>query len=171
VSACHSCYERHRLDPTQSAGISAVGQDEDVELPFVDEHRVVIAAPPEAVWRVLTRLVARPRRGTEAFAHVLGAHPRRASGGPFAAGATVPGFEVAEAVPGRLLRLIGHHRFSRYELSYALYPSSNGTVLSARTHAAFLGLRGTLYRGFVIGSGAHRVLLRRQLRAVRRQIN
>jgi hypothetical protein len=144
---------------------------DDMELPFVDEHRVVIAAPPEVVWRVLTSLVARPRRGAEAFAYVLGARPRRASTGPLVEGATVPGFEVAEAVPGRLLRLIGHHRFSRYELSYALDPSSNGTVLSARTRAAFPGLRGTLYRGFVIGSGAHRVLLRRQLRAVRRRVS
>jgi hypothetical protein len=142
---------------------------EDVELPFVDEHRVVIAAPPEAVWRVLTRLVARSRRGTEAFAYVLGAHPRRASNGPLLEGATVPGFEVAEAVPGRLLRLIGHHRFSRYELRYTLDPQPAGTVLSARTRAAFPRLRGTFYRGLVIGSGAHSVLLRRQLDAVRRR--
>jgi hypothetical protein len=140
-----------------------------VELPFVDEHRVVIAAPPEAVWRALTRLVARPRRGTEAFAYVLGAHPRRISPGPLVEGATLPGFEVAEALPGRLLRLIGHHRFSRYELSYTLDPSSTGTVLCARTRAAFPGLRGTVYRGLVIGSGAHRVLLRRQLQSVRQR--
>jgi hypothetical protein len=142
---------------------------EDVDLPFVDEHRVTIAAPAEAVWRALTTLLAHPRTGAEAFAYVLGADPRRASTGPLVEGATLPGFEVAEAVPGRLLRLIGHHRFSRYELSYALDPSSTGTVLSARTRAAFPGLRGTLYRGLVIGSGAHRVLLLRQLESVRRR--
>jgi hypothetical protein len=139
-----------------------------VDLPFVDEHRVQIAAPAEAVWRALTRLLARPRRGAEAFAYVLRAQPRRASDGPLVEGATLPGFEVAEAVPGRLLRLIGHHRFSRYELSYVLDPAPTGTVLAARTRAAFPRLRGTLYRGLVIGSGAHRVLLRRQLQAVRR---
>ena len=135
----------------------------------MDEHRVTIAAPVEVVWRALTALLARPRTGAEAFAYVLGAQPRRTSPGPLAEGATLPGFVVAEAVPGRLLRLVGHHRFSRYELSYALDPRSTGTVLSARTRAAFPGLRGTVYRGLVIGSGAHRVLLQRQLQTVRRR--
>ena len=140
-----------------------------VELPFVDEHQILIGAPTDAVWRALTRLLARPRSGAETFAYVLGAQPHRTSPGPLVPGATLPGFEVAEAVAGRLLRLIGHHRFSRYELSYTLDPESSGTVLSARTRAAFPGLRGTVYRGLVIGSGAHRVLLQRQLQSIRRR--
>ena len=136
--------------------------------PFNDEHRLLIAADVATVWRTLTTYLARPQRGAEPFAYLLGAQPRRASRGPVAEGATLPGFRVAEAVPGRLLRLVGHHRFSRYELSYTLAPENAGTMLGAITHAEFPGLRGTLYRGLVIGSGAHRVLVRRQLRTVGR---
>ena len=167
TSARPTCWHSNlpRAPPPSASSTRRFG---DVELPFVDEHRVLIAASAEAVWRALTTLLARRQRGAEALTYVLGAEPRRASKGPLAEGSTVAGFEVAEAVPGRLLRLIGRHRFSTYELTYALDPQPAGIMLSARTRAAFPGPPGTLYRGLVIGTGAHHVLLRRQLRAVRR---
>jgi hypothetical protein len=139
----------------------------DNDPPFVDEYKVLVAAPAHAVWRALVaRLTGSRRAGADAFAFLVGAEPRRATTGPFAEGSTLPGFAVAEAEPGRRLRLTGRHRFSRYSLVLNLDESPDGTVLSARTYAAFPGLRGKVYRQLVIGSGAHRVLVTRLLRDV-----
>jgi hypothetical protein len=64
--------------------------------------------------------------------------------------------------------LTGRHRFSRYALILTLAEQPDGTMLCARTQASFPGLHGSLYRALVIGSGAHRVLVRRLLRTIRR---
>lgn len=141
----------------------------DDELPFVDEHRVVVDAPADAVWRALARRPPPPGPATGALVRVLGAEPRRTSGEPFTPGATIPGFRVAAAEPGRRVRLTGRHRFSRYALELTLAEGPDGTTLGARTFAAFPGLRGRAYRLVVIGSGAHRVLVRRMLRGVGRR--
>lgn len=145
--------------------------DADDDLPFIDEHQVLVAAAAPAVWRSLTReLTRRPRlAGAEALVYLLAAEPRRASGGPVTEGTTLPGFTVSEAVPERHVRLTGRHRFSRYALILTLVTRADGTVLSARTHADFPGLRGSVYRRLVIGSGAHHIVVSRLLRAVRRQ--
>ena len=134
-------------------------------LPFVDEHRVLIGAPPAAVWAALTAEVAR-FGGGGGLAALLGTEPRRASGTLPEPGATIPGFAVDHVAPGRELRLAGRHRFSRYTLTLVL---DGGTTLTARTHAAFPGLTGRAYRALVIGSGAHRVAVGRLLAAVRRR--
>ena len=135
-------------------------------LPFVDEQRTLVPAPPDQVWQRL--LVRVPRfADAERFVALLGARPRRFSGGPLEQGATLPGFEVAEAVPGRRLRLTGRHHFSRYALVLTLAEEGGGTWLSARTYAAFPGLHGLAYRTLVIGSGAHHFLVARLLRSVR----
>jgi hypothetical protein len=136
-------------------------------LPFVDEHHVLVPAPPRVVWESLTKQFSRPGL-TGLVAHLLGTEPRRASGTPPAEGATLPGFAVAQAVPGSRLRLTGRHRFSRYELIFHLRPEHDATTLSALTYAEFPGLHGRVYRRLVIGSGAHSLLLGRLLRAVRR---
>lgn len=142
----------------------------DNDLPFIDEHRVLVSAPAPAVWRSLTLQITRPRfAGAEALAYLLAAEPRRASGKPLAEGASLPGFTVAEAVPGRRVRLTGRHRYSRYALILTLAAQTDGTTLSARTYAEFPGLRGGVYRRLVIGSGAHRVFVGRLLRTVRRR--
>lgn len=138
-------------------------------LPFVDEHRVLVPAPASAVWQALTGLVPGAGTGGATVARLLGTEPRRARGTLFEPGATLPGFAVAEAVPGRRLRLTGRHRFSRYALLFTLTPQPGGTLLSARTDAAFPGLPGRLYRLLVISSGGHRVLVGRMLRAVGRR--
>lgn len=144
--------------------------DVDNDLPFIDEHQVLVSAPALAVWRSLTMQLTRPRLTSgEAFAHLLAAEPRRASGRPLGEGATLPGFKVAEAVPGRRVRLTGHHRFSQYAFILTLVTQPDGTMLSARTDAKFPGLHGCAYRRLVISSGAHRVFVARLLRAVRRQ--
>ncbi|MGW5361502.1 hypothetical protein [Actinopolymorpha pittospori] len=141
----------------------------DDELPFVDEHHVVVSAPALVVWRALLAHFTRPDlSGARALASVLAAEPRRASGAALDDGATLPGFVVARAVPGRLLRLSGRHRFSRYAWVFTLAVRSGATTLTARTNAEFPGLHGSVYRGLVISSGAHRAFVTRMLRAVRR---
>jgi hypothetical protein len=140
----------------------------DNDLPFIDEHQVLVSAPAPAVWRSLTMQLPRFASG-EAFAHLLGAEPRRAAGKPLAEGATLPAFAVTEFVPERRIRLTGRHRFSRYAFILTLATQPDGTMFSACTHAEFPGPHGWVYRQFVIGSGAHRVLVKRLLRTVRRQ--
>jgi hypothetical protein len=44
-----------------------------------------------------------------------------------------------------------------------------GTRVTAQTWAAFPGIRGRLYRAMVIGSGGHRVVVRRMLRNIAAQ--
>lgn len=108
-------------------------------LPFVDEHAVTIAAPPERAWEAVLRTA--PSRG----------------------------FRVTEAAPPHRLVLEGRHPFSRYALVFALDdPESGATRLRAQTWAAFPGLKGRVYRALVIGSGAHAVLVRRMLRGIAR---
>ncbi|MEU5531107.1 hypothetical protein ABZ744_29670 [Micromonospora chersina] len=138
------------------------------DLPFVDEHRTLVAAPPADVWRSLGAQFTHHRAsGADLVAHLLGTVPRRAGGPPLTEGAAVPGFAVAEAVPERRLRLAGRHRFSRYVLQFDLADRADGTLVSARTYAAFPGPHGGLYRLLVIGSGGHRLAVRRMLRDIR----
>jgi len=137
-------------------------------LPFVDEHRVLVSAPAFVVWSALAAQIPQ-FAGSETFVRLLGASPNRASGEPIAKGATLPGFRVAEAVPGHRLRLTGRHHFSRYELLLTLAEHPGGTLLSASTYAAFPWPHGRVYRLIVIGSRIHRALVIRLLRDVRRR--
>jgi hypothetical protein len=140
------------------------------ELPFVDEHHVVVAAPAQVVWHWLTAHFTQPRRsGAQALAYVLAAEPRRATGTLPDDGATLPGFRVAQVEPGRLLRLSGRHRFSTYVLALTLAAEADRTTLTARTNADFPGPHGFVYRGLVISSGAHRAFVTGLLHAVRRR--
>ncbi|MEU4804931.1 SRPBCC family protein [Actinosynnema sp. NPDC023587] len=140
------------------------------DLPFIDEHRVLVAAPADVVWRTLGSYLASPRfSGSEVYARLVAAEPSRASGTPLAQGSTLPGFRVAEAVPGQRVRLTGRHLFSRYALTLSVTPETGGTTLSALSHAEFPGPHGLVYRGLVIGTGAHRVFVRRLLHSVRKR--
>jgi hypothetical protein len=137
------------------------------QLPYIDEHGERVDAPGDAVWAALLLVLRRQMGGSATFARVLGCEPARATAG-FAGrpGETVPGFRVHEAEPGRRLALRGRHRFSDYALTFVL----DGDHLRARTHAAFPGVLGRLYRAAVIGSGAHRLVTRRLLRHVARAL-
>ncbi|MFF0300807.1 hypothetical protein ACFYTV_08980 [Streptomyces sp. NPDC004562] len=138
-------------------------------LPFVDEHRLRVAAPVPRTWDALTDWIARTHLGVDSrFARLVGAEPRGVSGTVPQQGSTVPGFAVTESVPGERLVLAGRHRFSRYALVFSLAGHPDGTLLSARSHAVFPKIPGALYRGLVVGSGAHRVLVRRMLRDISR---
>ncbi|MFC8243364.1 hypothetical protein [Streptomyces chartreusis] len=108
-------------------------------LPFVDEHTTVVEAAADAVWRELDALMSGSR-----------------------------GFRVAVSVPGRELAYVGHHPFSTYALLFHLDETpQGGTRLRAETRAAFPGRKGAVYRGLVIGTGAHALVVRHMLRKVR----
>jgi hypothetical protein len=130
-----------------------------MELPFVDEHAVTIAAPRGDAWRALEQYVAAFLRRTEdgLLAKLLRTEPRA-------------GFEVAERVPLDRLVLAGRHRFARYRLAFDLTDAADGaTHLRATTHAEFPGLRGRAYRALVIGTRGHGVATTQILRAIRRR--
>ena len=140
----------------------------DDEPPFVDEHDVDVAARPEAVWRALGASLAGHSVPQRVVAALVGTVPRHRHGDPLVEGSALPGFAVRAADPGRRLVLAGRHRFSSYTLTFVLDERGDGTRLGARTHAGFPGLHGAAYRAAVIGSGAHRILVRRWLRQIAR---
>ncbi|MFF3491626.1 hypothetical protein ACFYWS_09780 [Streptomyces sp. NPDC002795] len=138
--------------------------------PFVDEHRIMVDAPTERVWPVLaSEFGGSSGRLFEVYARFIGAKPLRSGGEPLAEGSTLPGFAVVEAVPGRSVRLVGRHLYSRYELTFDLTERPGGTLVRARTYASFPGPLGRVYRLLVIESGAHRALMVRRMAAVRKR--
>jgi hypothetical protein len=138
------------------------------DLPFIDEHREHMGAPPDRVWIALAGLFG-SNRSTRALAQALRTEPRRAHGRPLAEGSSSFGFAVSEAEPGRLARLTGRHLFSRYELRFVLEEQSGGTLVRALSFGVFPGPHGWLYRQAVIGSRMHRVVVRRMLERIRRR--
>lgn len=138
------------------------------QLPYIDEHSRRIEGPPDAVWSALLTVLRRVFGRAAPIARMLGCEPLRGTtaltGRP---GETVPGFRIAEAEPGRRLVLRGRHRFADYALTFVV----DGGQLRARTHAAFPGVAGRLYRAAVIGTGGHRVATKRLLGQVARHVS
>lgn len=134
-------------------------------LPYIDEHGERLDASDDAAWIALLEVLRRESPGSRWLVRILRCDPAAGtpefSGRP---GEAVPGFRVAEAEPNRLLVLRGRHRFADYALTFVL----DDGRLRARTHAAFPGWTGRLYRAAVIGTGAHEVVTRRLLRRVAR---
>ncbi|POX55977.1 hypothetical protein C3489_07400 [Streptomyces sp. Ru71] len=131
---------------------------EILALPFVDEHTVLVAAEPDAVWRGLREVVDRSftRERWAVVVRLLGCADRS-------------GFRVAGVDPGRELALVGRHRFSSYALVFRLDAvGAERTRVRAVTRARFPGPAGAVYRQLVIGSGGHALAVRRMLSAVRR---
>jgi hypothetical protein len=124
--------------------------------PFVDEHRIEIAAPRGLVWTALRRYVDSSLRLAGPMRRLLRTEPPA-------------GFEVTREVPNRHLALAGRHRFARYLLAFDLADGAAGmTLLSARTYAAFPGPHGRAYRAVVIGTRGHVVAVKHILRGIRR---
>jgi hypothetical protein len=141
-------------------------------LPHVDEHTVSIDAEPSVTWAALERVVDRSFSSatTARFAGLIGCIDTESTGPrPFAAGSVVPGFHVEHADPERELTLVGAHRFSAYALVFRLEAESGGhTLVRAETRADFPGVKGSIYRGLVIGTRIHVLVTRRLLRATKR---
>jgi hypothetical protein len=140
-------------------------------LPYIDEHYISIGATREQVWRALVPRVGSTFRAAGGpIARVLGLAPARAGGEwrrEVRRDDTLPGFVVSEANPPRRLELQGRHRFSRYALIFELDQAGpERCILRAQTWAEFPGLTGRVYRALVIGSGGHRVVVKRLLRDI-----
>ena len=143
------------------------------DLPFVDEHGLVIDAPPEQVWEALLAVVPKTFDGrpAEVMARLLGSrHPVAGGPRPLEAGSTFPGFVVGQAERPRHLGLTGGHRFSSYRLEFSVDDLGDGrSRLRAGTWAAFPGMHGKVYRAAVIGTRGHVVVVRRLLADVARR--
>jgi hypothetical protein len=139
-------------------------------LPYIDEHSTCVGAPPERTWAALIAVGAGMRGPAGPLGWLMRLEPALASGDwsrGVEAGATLPGFVVEQACPPSRLALVGRHRFSRYALVFELENRGpDGTRVRARSWGAFLGLHGRAYRALVIGSGAHRLVVRRLLRRI-----
>jgi hypothetical protein len=80
------------------------------------------------------------------------------------------GFAVEQARSLWRLALAGRHRFSRYRLVFELEEAGRDrTRIRARTWAAFPGAPGRVYQALVIGTGAHRIVVRHLLRRIARR--
>jgi hypothetical protein len=140
------------------------------ELPRIDEHATTIRVDdPGLVWNALGEVIGRFWRVPNLGTRILQAEPAARSGDPLIVGSTLPGFAVVRAEPGKELALGGHHRFSSYALIFRLVAGERHTTLSAETRAAFPGVSGRVYRGLVIGTRGHVLVVRALLRATRRR--
>jgi hypothetical protein len=142
-------------------------------LPHIDEHSIVIGASRERVWQVLvSRLdghLAAPTPLVGLLA-ITPARTHRRQSDALSVEDTIPGFAVASARAPRQLVLRGQHRFSRYQLAFELEAAeAHRCTLRAGTSAEFPGLAGRAYRALVIGSGGHRLVVRRILRDIARR--
>jgi hypothetical protein len=141
------------------------------ELPFIDRLEQQVAAPPEATWDGLRRVVPRVVSGGPADRFALFLRATRPAGGEPefpAEGAVILGFRVGVSEPGSRLLLEGGHRFSTYSLDFRIEPAGEGSVLSGETRAVFPGLAGQIYKTFVIRARMHVLMTRRMLRAAAR---
>jgi hypothetical protein len=150
--------------------INAAAARSAAELPHIDEHTTTIRVDdPEYVWNALGEAIERLWRVPSLGTRLLQAEPAIRSGDPLLAGATLPGFAVLRAEPAEELALQGRHRFSSYALIFRLAKGDRHTMLSAETRAAFPGVSGRVYRGLVIDTRAHVLVVRALLRATRRR--
>jgi hypothetical protein len=115
-------------------------------LPYIDEHAISVAAGRAETWPALLRTICRD--------------PNDPS--------TVPtGFVLDEARPPERLALKGRHLFAKYLWVFELDDEGpQRTRVRSATWAHFPGLHGTIYRALVIGSGAHKVVVRATLKRV-----
>lgn len=142
------------------------------DLPRIDEHSIVVAAPQTAAWEALIPVLRRAFGGPlpARVARGLGCRETATTGDPRHPGATLPGFVVARAVPPTLYALLGAHRFARYALVLSIDSlEPKRSLVRAETRADFPGLSGRAYRALVIGTRGHAVVVRRLLAAVRRR--
>jgi hypothetical protein len=153
VAACHN------------AAVTVTGT-----LPRIDEHEVVVDAPPDEVWAALVSTFTRltTRVGWRVYGQAVRCQPDSASGVPDVVGAAVPGFRVVASVPPSEWALEGRHQFSRYALTFRITPlEGERSLLRAESSAVFPGLHGRVYRALVIGTGGHVVGVRSILRSIK----
>ncbi len=116
-------------------------------LPYIDEHAITIDANRDDTWAALLQVMCRD--------------PHDPSTVPF-------GFVLDEANPPARFTLRGRHWFAVYRWVFELdaLDEPARTRLRAATWAAFPGIHGKAYRALVIGTGGHRIVVRRTLKHV-----
>jgi hypothetical protein len=116
-------------------------------LPYIDEHVITVDANRADTWSALVRLWCDDP------------HDACRVRSPF--------FSLEETVPMHRLALVGRHLFAVYRLVFELDDRGPGrTRLAARSWADFPGVPGKVYRAIVIGTGGHRVAVRRLLKHI-----
>jgi hypothetical protein len=134
-----------------------MGDVTGADLPFVDEHTLVVAATPERTWAALHDYVEHLTTASHSVLfRVLGTQPRS-------------GFAVVESDPPHAIVLAGRHRFSTYRLVFRVDPEGGTSRLRALTYAEFPGLRGRAYRASLMLSTGHARATRGMLRSVARR--
>ncbi|PXX58830.1 hypothetical protein DFR70_113165 [Nocardia tenerifensis] len=115
-------------------------------LSYIDEHARSVDANRDRAWKALLKVVCKDP-----------ADP-----------STVPsGFVLDSAAPPTRLAMKGRHWFAEYALIFELDDEGgNRTRIRAESWGNFPGLHGKLYRALVIGSGGHRIVVRRMLRQI-----
>lgn len=145
------------------------------QLPYIDEHSIRIGATCERAWQALVSVLRTDlgRLAPAPFTRMLRVAPSQWRGdwrGTLQPGDALPAFEVAELRARQRLALLGSHRFASYALVFELDTVGDADcTLRAQTWAEFPGATGRVYRALVIGSGAHRLVVRRLLRNVARR--
>ena len=141
-------------------------------LEHIDVHSVLVLAGVDTTWRALLDSLAARRhdRGWRAAVMAVGAVPALPGRGPLdTLGAELPGFEVCELEPPRLIALRGWHHFAAYRLRFRLEPDGAGrTRLSAESEAMFPGRAGAVYRRLILGTGLHVMATTGLLKRIRR---
>jgi hypothetical protein len=115
-------------------------------LPYIDEYDISVPADREDTWAAVLRVMCRDPEDP----------------------ATAPiGFTLDVAERPSRYAIKGRHPFAVYRLVFELDEDGpHRTRLRAQTWADFPGVRGTAYRALVIGSGGHRIMVRRMLRQI-----
>ena len=123
-------------------------------LPYIDEHAITVDADAATTWSALLRVLCRDPAdpSTVPFGFVLDP-------------------DLYNATPPHRFALKGRHWFSVYKLVFVLSDATTGegrqrTRVVAETWADFPGVKGSIYRGLVIGTGAHRIIVRAILKRV-----
>ncbi|MGO4618060.1 hypothetical protein AB4305_07695 [Nocardia sp. 2YAB30] len=115
-------------------------------LPYIDEHARSVDANRDRAWKALLEVVCK--------------NPADPASAP-------SGFALDAAEEPHRLALRGSHWFSKYALVFELdEEGSSRTRVRARSFGDFPGLHGRIYRALVIGSGGHRIVMRRLLRRI-----
>lgn len=114
-------------------------------LPYIDEHAITVDADRAATWAATLSTLC----GDPADPHAP------------------VGFAIGDFQPESRLSLRGRHPLAVYEWVFILEAADitdpHWTRLRSQTWAAFPGIHGRIYRALVIGSGGHRVVVRRTL--------
>ncbi|WP_063020915.1 hypothetical protein [Nocardia niwae] len=114
-------------------------------LSYIDEHARSIDANRDRAWKAVLKVVC---------------HDPHEPTAP-------TGFAFESVVEPSRLALRGQHWFSKYALIFELDEQGpSRTRVRARSYGDFPGLHGRIYRALVVGTGGHRLVVRRMLRRI-----